>query len=131
MSFLLDTDVCSAFLKGDRRVYGRFMQHAGQLHVSAICAAELYTWTSRSKAPADRRRALTSFLGDVIVLAFDSAAAQKFGELRAAQLDTGALTPQLDLMIAATALTHDLTLVTHNTIDYATIATLRLQDWLN
>ena len=36
----------------------------------------------------------------------------------------------IDLMIASTALVHDLTLVTHNTSHFARIPGLRLADWL-
>jgi tRNA(fMet)-specific endonuclease VapC len=35
-----------------------------------------------------------------------------------------------DLMIASIALVHDLTLVTHNTVDFQNIPGLRLDDWL-
>ena len=35
-----------------------------------------------------------------------------------------------DLMIAATALVHDLTLVTHNVKDYQNIPDLQIVDWL-
>jgi tRNA(fMet)-specific endonuclease VapC len=36
----------------------------------------------------------------------------------------------MDLMIASVALTHNLTLVTHNTADYQHIPGLQLDDWL-
>jgi predicted nucleic acid-binding protein len=36
----------------------------------------------------------------------------------------------MDLVIAATALVHDLTLVTHNTQDLVNVRGLRLIDWL-
>jgi tRNA(fMet)-specific endonuclease VapC len=36
----------------------------------------------------------------------------------------------MDLMIAAVALVHNLTLVTHNRADYQHIPGLRLDDWL-
>jgi len=36
----------------------------------------------------------------------------------------------LDLLIAAVALLHDLTLVTHNTRDFQGISGLRLENWL-
>ncbi len=34
MSFLLDTDIASAYLRGDARVFNRFVQHGGGLYLS-------------------------------------------------------------------------------------------------
>ena len=45
-------------------------------------------------------------------------------------LQQGLSVPTTDLMIASTALVHDLTLVTHNRADYRNIPGLRLADWL-
>jgi tRNA(fMet)-specific endonuclease VapC len=45
-------------------------------------------------------------------------------------LQQGIQVATADLMIAAVALVHNLTLVTHNTADYQTIPGLRLDDWL-
>ena len=36
MSFLLDTDICSAYLKNERTVVGRVMLHFGGLNISVI-----------------------------------------------------------------------------------------------
>jgi len=36
----------------------------------------------------------------------------------------------MDLLNAATALVHDLTLVTHNLQDYVNVPGLRVEDWL-
>jgi hypothetical protein len=33
LSFLLDTDICSAYLKGNPVVFNRFIQYGGGLHV--------------------------------------------------------------------------------------------------
>src|SRR5712691_299207 len=54
MSFLLDTDICSAYLKNDQRVVGKVMLHFGGLHVSVITVGELLTWARRAKAPPSR-----------------------------------------------------------------------------
>ena len=48
----------------------------------------------------------------------------------AGQLDSGRLTPSTDLWIAATAIAHGLTFVTHNTRDYQDIPGLPLADWV-
>jgi tRNA(fMet)-specific endonuclease VapC len=73
---------------------------------------------------------LNDLLADVHLLPVGHEVARKFGQIRAALLDQGRPTPTFDLLIACTALVHDLTLVTHNTQDFAQIPGLRLEDWL-
>ena len=46
MSFLVDTDICSAHLKDVGRVTSRFLQYTGRVHVSVVTVAELYSWAS-------------------------------------------------------------------------------------
>jgi tRNA(fMet)-specific endonuclease VapC len=130
VSFLLDTDICSAYLKGDRRLSERFIQYGGQLHISAITAAELYAWVLRAKAPRSRFLGLQAFLSDVVFLEVNHEVSRKFGEMRSHQLDQGLFTPEMDLLIASTALAHNLIFVTHNTGDFTQVTGLRLQDWL-
>jgi len=65
------------------------------------------------------------------VLSVRPCGGRKFGEVRAGLLDAGLTTPEMDLFIAATALAHDLTLVTHNVQDFTHIPGLTIQDWLN
>lgn len=130
MSFLLDTDICSAQMKANPRVHGRFIQYAGRLHVSAVTLGELLAWVGRAKASPRQTRALHDLLNEVHVLPIDESAARKFGEVRAWQLDRGLATPDLDLLNAAVALAHGFTMVTHNTADYANVPGLSLADWL-
>ena len=64
------------------------------------------------------------------VIEFDMEAALRFGELRAQMLDAGTPIPDMDTIIAATALLHNLTLVTNNTKDFLPVPGLKLVDWL-
>ena len=130
MSYLLDTDICSAFIKGNRQVWPKMMQYCGRLHVSAITAAELFAWTMRATAAPARHQALLNFLNDVTFLDVNQDVSRKFGEIRASEFDRGQFTPEMDLLIATTALVHGLTLVTHNTKDFANIHGLSIEDWL-
>ena len=130
MSFLVDTDTCSAHLKQKGRVSNRFLQYTGGLHLSTITLGELYAWVLRAKAPPSRMQAMREMLDDMSVLDVTGEVAEKYGQLQAWLLDTGTAAPGMDLMIAATALVHNLTLATHNTQDYANIPGLRLVDWL-
>jgi len=63
-------------------------------------------------------------------LVYDERSAEQFGRLRGTLRRQGIAVSVPDLMIAAVALVHDLTLVTHNTADFQRIPDLRLVDWL-
>jgi tRNA(fMet)-specific endonuclease VapC len=40
MSFLLDSDICSAYLRRPGSLFARFMQYSGQLWISTITLSE-------------------------------------------------------------------------------------------
>ena len=129
MSFLLDTDTCSAHLRQKSPVTSRFLQYSGQLNVSVITVGELYTWALRAKAPPQRMQSLLEMLNDVTILDVTGVVAAEFGRMRAELMDAGRPAPDMDLLIAATAVAHDLTVVTHNTADFVGIPGVRIVDW--
>jgi tRNA(fMet)-specific endonuclease VapC len=129
MSFLLDTDICSAYLKNDPVVVGRVMLHYGGLNVSVITVGELLTWALRANALPDRLNGLMDFLKGTTMLDVTMSIAEKFGEVRAGLLDNKITVGEMDLLNAATALVHGLTMVTHNTKDYIDIPGLTIDDW--
>jgi tRNA(fMet)-specific endonuclease VapC len=127
MSFLIDTDVCSAHL---RNVGSRFLQYTGQLHISVLTLGELLSWTLRARTSRKYHQALLNMLQDVTVIDVDQAVANRFGVVRARLLDQGQPVAATDLMIGATALVHSLTMVTHNMAHLSKIPGLTLDDWL-
>jgi predicted nucleic acid-binding protein len=129
MSFLLDTDTCSAHLKSGALTH-RLIQYAGRLHISAITLAELYTWALRAKVAPRRLQGVLDLLSDLAVVDFTPDVARRFGEVQASLLDKGQRAPQLDLLIAATALVHGLTVVTHNQRHFLIVPGLSVEDWL-
>ncbi len=131
MSFLIDSDICSAHLKLRGPVTSRFLQYTGRLYISAVTVGELFAWALRAKAPPQRLQSLHDLLDDAVVLDVTEAVGRKFGEVRAGLLDAGKPAPDMDLLIAATALVHNLTLVTHNVRDFANVPGLDMIDWLN
>ncbi len=130
MSFLLDTDICSAYLRNDAVVVRRVMLHYGGLNVSVITVGELLTWALRTNAPAARLKGVQDILKGATLLDVDPGIAEKFGEIRAGLLDRGITVGQMDLFNGATALVHNLTMATHNVQDYASIPGLAIDDWL-
>ena len=75
MSFLLDTDICSAYLKGNGKVRGRFLQHMGRLHISTVTLAELFTWARRARASPTRLQGVLDLLNDIQLLLVDDVVA--------------------------------------------------------
>jgi tRNA(fMet)-specific endonuclease VapC len=129
MSFLLDTDTCSAHLKTGALSH-RLVQYGGRLHISVITLAELYMWVLRKKTPPHRLQGVLDLLNDVVVLDVTPDVARRFGEIQANVLDAGQRLPPMDLLIGATALVHGLTVVTHNRHHFSRIPGLLLDDWL-
>ena len=131
MNYLLDTNICSAYIKGDATVWNRFIQYSGGIALSVITVGELWTWATRAKNGPRVHRAVGEFIELVDVIDIDLQVALRFGELRARLFDAGTPMPDMDGLIAATALVHNLTLVTHNTVDFQNVDGLRIVDWLN
>ena len=73
--------------------------------------------------------AMRGFLSGFPELPFDEKCVEVYAEARAELERTGGRIGALDLLIAATALAHDLVLVTHNTQEFARVPGLRLEDW--
>jgi tRNA(fMet)-specific endonuclease VapC len=129
MSFLLDTNICSAALKHDRRVFPRFVQHAGRLFTSRIVWAELYAWAYRVNDPSGRLQAIDGLLNEVVMLEFDEKCCDRYGKLKEFLHRSGITVAPLDLLIAATALANGCLMVTHDA-HFALIPNLSVVDWL-
>jgi predicted nucleic acid-binding protein len=84
MSYLLDTNICSAHMKRPAGLMHRFVQHSGRLAIPSLVLAELYAGAYLLSDPAAMIRRIESLLTDVQVIDFDAAAAHVFGRLRGA-----------------------------------------------
>jgi predicted nucleic acid-binding protein len=57
MSYLVDTDIVSAHLRGSGIVTNRFFQYSGRLHLSVVTLAELKVWVLRKQTAVRFRQA--------------------------------------------------------------------------
>jgi predicted nucleic acid-binding protein len=131
VSFLLDTNILSAHLRRPAGLAHRFFQHSGRLYTSGVSLAELYDWLNGRSDPEPLRASLQRLLTyEVSVIPFDADCAEEFGRVRADLRRQGISVDDMDLLIGATALVYDLTVVTHNTRHFQHIPGLRLDDWL-
>lgn len=130
MSHLLDTNICAAHFRRPGGLAHRFVQYGGGLYVPTVVLGELYAGAYHVSNPAPLLQQIADLLTDVQVLDYDGACAEEFGKVRGRLLQQGVSVPTADLMIAAVALVHNLTLVTNNTSDFQNVPGLRLEDWL-
>lgn len=131
MTWLLDTNVCIRIINGRSTVARqRLLSHpAGEIIVCSIVRAELFYGASKSQTPDATRRKQELFLKPFTSLPFDDVAATTYGKVRADLELAGTPIGPLDLQIAAIALAHQLTLVTHNMREFSRIPQLQLEDW--
>ena len=114
MEYLVDTDWAIDYLhRADRRVRRLEELFTEGVGLSVISLAELYDGLAGSKNPD--AEALHLFLEAVDVVPLDDAACQVFGEERARLREAGNLIGDMDILIGATAISNNLTLLTNNT----------------
>lgn len=127
---LLDTNIVVAYLNGQADVAQRMTARLSEIALPSLVAAELY-YGARASVRAEENLAKLDRLCSILpIVSFDLAAARQFGTLKAELRKRGKPTGETDAWIAAMALAHSATLVTHNTRDFEHIPGLALEDWL-
>ena len=130
MAYLFDTDAVSELLRPKpAAAYVRWLRSVPRedQFVSAITIGEMYQGAYGSAAKDRHLENIESrVIPAVTVLPFDVATAKVFGRLRAELYAVGRPLDDADLQIAATALYHDLELVTGNLKHFQRVPELRL-----
>ncbi len=131
MRYLLDTNTCIHYLNGTSEAIRRRVEttHPREMVVCAIVKAELFYGAENSQYPQANLEKQRAFLDRFVSLPFDDRAAKAYGRIRATLKKAGTPIGPNDLLIAAIAVAHDCTLVSHNTKEFKRIAELVLQDW--
>jgi predicted nucleic acid-binding protein len=98
----------------------------GRIYVSYITLGEIYERAFGSVNPDAHLVSYRQFLDPYRTLALSEPIMLRFGELRFDLRRRGQLIPDFDLLIAATALHHDLTVLTFNWRHFQRIPDLKL-----
>jgi tRNA(fMet)-specific endonuclease VapC len=124
---VVDTDVMSYVFKNHTRAALYNPHLAGKsLMISFVTFGELQRWAIRNKWGPSKRQKLEEYLSPVLVfhsdddLCFQWAKITEDGRRRGRQIQPG------DGWIAATALLHDVPLITHNRRDFDTVTGLKV-----
>jgi tRNA(fMet)-specific endonuclease VapC len=128
--YLLDTNTCVYAIKRDPRVLRSLQEHSpDDFGISAITVAELWFGAAKSSRPQQTRSSVDAFLKPFEVLPFAGEAAEEYAEIRLQLERVGRPIGERDLLIAATAKSRRLTVVTHNVREFARVPGLNVEDW--
>lgn len=133
MKYLLDSNTCIGWLRKNQPQIVQRIKATPPTDIAlcSIVVGELLFGVERSD-PSRRVQAsenLEEFQKLFLSLPFDDEAAEIYARVRADLTTRGLLIGGNDMMIAAIALAHGLTLVTHNTGEFSRIPGLQLEDW--
>lgn len=132
MTYLLDTNTCIRLLNDGRNApVPRKLAtlQPEDIRLCSIVKAELYYGAYRSSRRERNLANLERFFNQFSSLPFDDQSALIAGRIRFQLAASGTPIGPHDVLIAAIALANHLTLVTHNTQEFARIEGLSLADW--
>jgi len=125
--YFIETSVIVSFLRNKGNAVEVIENLEGELTSSFICLAELYEGIYRVKDKERVEKAVLNFftgLGEVYGL--DRDIAENFGRVRAELKQSGKVIEDLDILLAATCLTHNLILVTYNPRHFKRVRDLKV-----
>lgn len=128
--FLLDTDTLIYLLKGQPEVVHNLRLHENDpIKASVITLMELYYGAYKSERVTANLAKIKALENALEVVPLGPETVEIFGLQRAELETSGTPLDDFDLAIAATALAHNLTLVTNNTRHFQRVEGLRLENW--
>ena len=129
--YVLDTDTCIYWLKGEARIRKKVEQvGTDSLTTTIITLAELKYGAYYSQKAKENLENIAGFLSKVKVLPLDDDGAEKFGEIKAELRRSGRVIQDFDLLIASITLRHAGILVTNNVEHFKRINGLSYENWL-
>ncbi|NJM66262.1 MAG: type II toxin-antitoxin system VapC family toxin [Acaryochloris sp. RU_4_1] len=131
MPYLLDTCVISDFIKGEPGTQTQIKQTPpDNIAISVITLMELRYGLKLNPQRAQKiEPMMTSFLSSVTVLPFGNPESEKAADIRAVLKTQGQPIGAYDVLIAATALQHQLIMVTANQREFDRAPGLETENW--
>ena len=131
MMYFFDTNICIYLLKGvfpelQKRVLAT---EPNKIKIPSMVTAELIYGAQKSKKAAETMEKIKRFLKPLQIIPFDMEAASFYGNIRASMEKAGNTIGFNDMIIAATVLAHNGTLVTNNGGEFSRISGLNIENW--
>ena len=131
MNYYLDTDICVFALKGQFPAIKKWLQGFVPDHIKipSVVKSELLLGALKSTRPKETFHLVERFLGPYEIISFDGQAAVAYARIRHELETMGKSIGPNDLIIAATVVANQGTLVTHNSKEFNRVPGLLTEDW--
>ncbi len=130
MAYLIDTDIIIYALCGDKNVLTKFEENKNlPISISMITYAELIFGAKRSQNE-QKNMIKVNHIRDIYAIEdLNEGVMEVFADVKAKMFEKGIRIEDMDLLIAATAIYNELTLVTNNTKHFENVPNLKLENW--
>ena len=130
--YLLDTGIAADYIDRRNRVFERARakaQAGGILGLGAPVLGELWTGVCHSQSPERNLKLLERHRSHFVIWPFEELAARKFGSIAAELIRRGRKMQQIDMQIAAIALSLGDCVVVSKDADLRAVPGLEVEDW--
>lgn len=130
MKYLLDTNICIHFFRGDYNLIDK-IENVGleNCAISEITLAELVFGAENSKYPKKNYQLINTLSEHVAILPILDAI-REYGKQKVQLRKKGKMISDFDLLIGTTALVNDLIMVTENLKEFTRIENIELENWV-
>ena len=130
LKYMLDTDTVSFALRGLGNAATRLLEHPpSEVCISSITLGEL-RFGAEARRSRKLHRLIDTFVVSVTVIPFDQSAADRFGLVAHALARRGEPIGSFDTLMAAHALSRELTFVTNNSRHFQRVRGLKTENWV-
>jgi tRNA(fMet)-specific endonuclease VapC len=130
--YMLDTNICIYIIKkrplGLLEKFNRIPRN--NLCISVVTYAELEYGVERSSSKKLNHDIIMDFVSNLTVLSWDMDTARHYGKIRSNLEKKGTPIGNMDLMIAAHALSQKCTLVSNNLREFKRVKNLKYENWV-
>ena len=129
MIYMLDTDTVSFLVKKNPSIIKNIVKHEDDsICISAITYAEL-RFGLEKKGSEKLFNEVNAIMGKITIIDFDDSQSEFYGKIRLELEKSGTPLGDMDMLIAAAALSSEAILVSHNIKHFSKIKNIRVEDW--
>jgi tRNA(fMet)-specific endonuclease VapC len=130
--YMLDTNICIYIIK--KRPISLMEKFnnipKSNLCISVVTYAELQYGVERSSSKKMNQGILNDFISNLTVLSWDNDAARQYGKIRSTLEKNGIPIGNMDILIAAHALSQKCILVSNNLREFKRVKNLKYENWV-